>query len=383
MQSMGSAICDERPRTDAERWAAVEARDRQLDRAFVFAVRTTGVYCVPSCPARRPRRENVVFYDNPEAAAAAGFRPCRRCRPDAALAPVDDLVQQARAWIEAHATESVTLVALGQALGISPGHLQRVFTQRVGVSPRAYAEALRIGRVKALLREGETVTNALYQAGYGSSSRLYERAGTGLGMTPGAYRRKGQGIQITYSIVDSPLERLLVAATARGICALALANEDAPLEAFLEEEFPLAERRRDDQSSNTHLGPILAYLRGEQPRLDLPLDLSGTDFQRTVWDMLRQIPYGETRTYHDLASQLGRPSAARAVGRACATNPASLVVPCHRALRRDGGLAGYRWGLERKQALLDLERQGAAPRDTPPAPLTPPLPEPAENGHLR
>lgn len=345
---------------DEERfWQAVLEREAALDGAFVYAVRSTGVYCRPICPSRRPRRDQVLFFARPAAAEQAGFRACLRCRPGQPAAPDahEDLVARACRLIEASPEQPPTLDELGAAVGLSPQHFQRIFKRAMGITPRQYADARRLERLKARLRQGDTVTTALYEAGYGSSSRLYDQAPEQLGMTPATYQRGGAGAQISYALADSPLGRLMVAATARGVCFVSLGDDDAALAGALRDEFPAAEIRRDDDVLDEWVGAILRHLRGEQRQIGLPLDVRATAFQRRVWQALQAIPYGETRTYRQLAVELGQPGAARAVGRACATNPVSLVVPCHRAIGEDGGLRGYRWGLARKQALLEHERE--------------------------
>lgn len=344
---------------DDERWRAIQNRDEAGDGLFVYGVRSTRIFCRPSCPARRPRREQVAFYDTPEAAAAAGFRACRRCHPDEPRSSQADLAARAKRWIEEHSHEEASLAALGRALDTSPYHLHRIFKRATGLTPRQFREVCRMAEFKSRLKEGEAVTSAMYGAGFGSSRRLYEQAYSELGMTPLAYRRGGRGQLVDYDIIDSPLGRLLVAATERGLCAVALAEDDAVLEAFLRSELPRAELRRGSRSVDTWMGPILDYLAARKPSLDLPVDADGTAFQRQVWRALQQIPYGATRTYAEVARDLGQPSAVRAVARACATNPVAIVVPCHRVIRQDGALAGYRWGLERKRSLLDMEREGA------------------------
>ncbi|HET7035953.1 MAG TPA: bifunctional DNA-binding transcriptional regulator/O6-methylguanine-DNA methyltransferase Ada [Thermomicrobiaceae bacterium] len=343
--------------SDDQRWDIVAARDAAYDGAFVYGVRSTGIYCRPGCPARRPGRAQVRFFDGPDAAEQAGFRACRRCQPRESARAHPSLAERARRWIEAHGDEPFTLARLGRELGVSPAHLQRTFTAAFGVSPRQYAEARRFQAVKERLRAGDDVTRALYDAGYGSSSRFYEQANGQLGMAPGAYRRGGQGVSIAYTIVDCPLGRLLVAATARGICAVSLGVSDEALETFLREEFPAAEIERDDAALRDPAAKLLAHLDGRQAALDLPLDVSGTDFQRQVWETLRMIPYGETRSYAEVAEAIGQPRAVRAVARACGSNRAALVIPCHRVVRSDGSLGGYRWGVERKEALLSTERE--------------------------
>jgi AraC family transcriptional regulator, regulatory protein of adaptative response / methylated-DNA-[protein]-cysteine methyltransferase len=352
------------------RWQAVQSRDRSADGAFVYAVRSTGIYCRPSCPSRKPRREQVVFFALAEAAEQKGFRPCRRCRPRAVRFSDPKIMVVARICREIDArmladpdidadTESrLTLTQLSQSVGLSIHQLERAFRAVIGITPRQYADAQRLRRLKSRLKKGDNVTTALYEAGYGSSSRLYERAPSHLGMTPATYRRGGEGMHIDYTIVDSPLGRLLVGATDRGISALYLGESDATLRGTLEKEYPRASLRRDDNGPGS-LGEwverILAHLRGQKPHLDLPTDVQATAFQRRVWEELRRIPYGSTRTYSQVARAIGHPAAIRAVARACATNPVSVVVPCHRVVREDGKLAGYRWGINCKRALLDHE----------------------------
>jgi AraC family transcriptional regulator, regulatory protein of adaptative response / methylated-DNA-[protein]-cysteine methyltransferase len=356
------------PRQVDALWQAVKARDRGADGEFVYAVRSTGVYCRPSCPSRKPRREQVVFFPLPEAAEQRGFRACRRCRPrtvqtrDPRTQAVARICREIESRILANGDAAgetrLTLAALSSAAGIGPHQLERAFRRVMGITPRQYADAQRMLHLKSNLRKGDDVTTALYDAGFGSSSRLYERAPSHLGMTPATYRQGGAGMQIHYMIVTSPLGRLLVGATSQGISALYLGEADAALESALQKEYPRAEIRRDTSGSKNLEGwvsKILAHLRGKEPQLDLPTDVQATAFQRQVWEELRRIPYGATRTYTEVARSIGRPTAIRAVARACATNPVSVVVPCHRVVREDGNLAGYRWGLERKRALLEHE----------------------------
>ncbi len=342
---------------EARAWRAVLERDSHYDDMFVYAVRSTKIYCRPSCPSRRPQRDQVRFFALPAAAEQAGFRACKRCHPQPNDMPHPQaaLMQRVCAYIEAHLDTTLTLEQLGAVVGLSAQHLQRTFKQVMGITPRQYADARRIECLKQNLKEGQNVTEALYTAGYGSSSRLYERAASQLGMTPATYRRRGEGMAIGYTMVACPLGRLLVAATERGVCMVSLGEADAPLEAALAAEYPAATIQRAEEVLHPWVQAILQHLDGQQPHLDLPLDLQATAFQRRVWEALQAIPYGSTTTYHELAEQLGQPSATRAVARACATNPVSIVVPCHRVLGADGKLRGYRWGLERKRALLDQE----------------------------
>jgi len=262
-----------------------------------------------------------------------------------------EVVQRVCRCIETHLEEPLTLAALSAQVGVSPYHLQRTFKRIMGITPRQYAEACRLDQFKARVKGGESVTSAMYSAGYGSSSRLYERAPTQLGMTPATYRRGGQGMHINYTIIDCSLGRLLVAATERGVCAVSLGDSDAALEAALLNEYPAAEIHHDGAAFSEWISPLLSYLNGQQPHLNLPLDVQATAFQWRVWETLRAIPYGRTRSYGEIAQAIGNPKAVRAVARACATNPVAVVIPCHRVVREDGGLGGYRWGLERKKAL--------------------------------
>ncbi len=341
------------------RWEAVLARDRRADGSFVYAVDSTGVYCRPSCPSRRPRRERAGFFALPELAEAAGYRPCKRCHPN--LAGVDDpdvqLARRACQHLRQSDGDVPRLAELAAALKTTPGRLQRAFTRVVGVTPRQFADACRVRGFKGQLRDDAYgVTSALYAAGYGSSSRVYEHASDRLGMTPGAYRQRGRGMRMVATITDSSLGRLLVARTERGICAVYLGDEDAILEKALQKEYPAAEIAWDKTTLGPWVTAVLGRLSGREPHQALPVDVQATAFQRQVWDALLRIPPGETRTYREIAESLGSPRAARAVGRACATNPVSVVIPCHRAVRGDGGLGGYRWGLARKRALLEREK---------------------------
>jgi AraC family transcriptional regulator, regulatory protein of adaptative response / methylated-DNA-[protein]-cysteine methyltransferase len=344
-------------------WKAIESRDSSYDGAFFFAVTTTGVYCRPSCPARRPRRERVVFFLIREAAEHEGFRPCLRCRPQDSSARDShvDMVQRACRLIE-EIEGSPTLASLAEDLGVSLFHLQRVFRRVTGITPREYSEARRLHTFKAGIKKGDSVTTAIYNAGYGSASRLYERAPAQLGMTPNEYRRGAPGASITYAIADSFLGRLLVAATEKGICCVRLGESDAELEAEIKAEFPAAEMRRDDGELSEWIGQLSRHLEGKQPHIDLPLDVRATAFQWRVWQELRKIPYGGVRSYGEIARAIGQPGASRAVGRAIATNPAAIVIPCHRVIREDRGIGGYRWGVERKKALLKREGSSSSLR---------------------
>lgn len=337
-------------------WQAVLERDTRFDGVFYYAVRTTRVYCRPSCPSRRPNRRQVIFFARREQAEAAGFRPCKRCQPQLEHSPQVELVTAICRLIEQSETPP-TLQQLGEQFHLSPFHLQHVFKMVTGVTPRRYAMQRRTERFKAEVRNGRPVTEAVYAAGYGSSSRLYERANEHLGMTPAAYRLGGKGMKIEYTIANSPLGRMLVAATERGVCAVSFGEEDGELEKALRAEYPQADIYRGGERLSGWVQALLNHLAGIMPHLDLPLDVRASAFQLRVWEELRRIPYGERRSYAQIAAAIGKPKAVRAVARACATNPAAVVIPCHRVLRSDGTLGGYRWGLERKKALLEKESE--------------------------
>lgn len=338
------------------RWKALAARDAAADGSFVYAVTSTGVYCRPSCPSRRPRADRVRFFDTGSEARTEGFRPCKRCKPDQVDIgiPGMDAVRRVTAWLAAHADEPVTLARLGRLTSMSPTHLQRRFKAIVGVSPREFQAACRADRLKASLRRGTDVTTAIYEAGYGSPSRVYESGAT-TGITPSAYRRHGAGMQVAFSTVPSPFGRLLVATTVNGVCAVKLGDSDAVLVEALRREYSAAEIREGEPARAEWVRAILAHLKGDLPALDLPIDVQATAFQWKVWRALQAIPYGSTRAYADVARAIGRPRAVRAVARACATNPVALVVPCHRVVPSAGGTGGYRWGTARKEKLLARE----------------------------
>jgi AraC family transcriptional regulator of adaptative response/methylated-DNA-[protein]-cysteine methyltransferase len=361
---------DQMKNNNQSRWQAVLARDADQDGKFVFGVSSTGVYCRPSCPARRPRRENVRFFLAPVAAEKAGYRACLRCRPKAAGGNSRaDVVKAICRYIEQHLDGTVSLARLGMVFHQSPFHLQRTFKSVLGITPRAYAESCRMNQLKRNLQAGHSVTRAMYDAGYSSSSRLYERTASQLGMTPDKYRRGAIAAVIRYTLSDSPLGRMLIAATDKGICAINFANSDDELEQGLRHEFPFAVRRRDDQALAARKRALLVHMNGSQlnggKRLrhklpaSLPLDIQATAFQRKVWSHLQSIPFGETQSYAEVAKAIGQPTASRAVARACATNRIAVAIPCHRVVREDGDLAGYRWGVERKKSLLDMEKRAS------------------------
>jgi AraC family transcriptional regulator of adaptative response/methylated-DNA-[protein]-cysteine methyltransferase len=342
---------------DDRRWNAVVARDASRDGEFVFAVASTGVYCRPSCPARRPRRENVRFFSGPEPAEQAGYRACLRCRPKSATGNPSDGVKAICRYIEQHLDGPLTLARLGKEFHQSPFYLQRRFKALLGITPREYADSCRMRLLKRNLQAGDSVTRAMYDAGYGSSSRLYERTASQLGMTPDRYRRGAIAAAIRYTCADSPLGRMLIAATERGICAIQFARSDGELLAGLKREFPFAARKPDEGGLQSWVTALLRHMRGrdEDSHSSLPLDIRATAFQRRVWTYLQSIPFGATRSYRQVAKAIGQPRAARAVARACATNPVAVAIPCHRVIRGDGSMGGYRWGIERKKTLLVLE----------------------------
>jgi AraC family transcriptional regulator of adaptative response/methylated-DNA-[protein]-cysteine methyltransferase len=343
--------------TDDARWTALTARDPQADGAFYYAVTTTGVFCRPSCASRLPRREHVAYFDDPAAARAAGFRPCKRCQPEGL--PRDlEIVNRACAVLDAH-PERLTLAQLGDAVHVSPFHLQRLFKRVVGVSPRQYQAAQRGAALRHALERGRPVTQAALDAGFQSPSRLYASVPRELGMTPSAFRRQGAGLRIDYATAPTPLGIALVAATAHGICRIAFGDDRAPLVDALKDAFARAELVESPARIAPFLEQIDAYLNGSRRAFDLPLDIAPTAFQQRVWEALARIPYGETRSYTEIAEALGAPRAVRAVASACASNPVALAIPCHRVVQKGGALAGYRWGLRRKAALLDAEARRA------------------------
>ena len=335
------------------RWLAVLSRDARAD--FVYAVRTTQVYCRPSCPSRRPRPEHVAFFAHGADAERHGYRACRRCRPDAPAS--DDRVARVEAACRMlDDGDSARIGEVATAVGTTGDGLRRDFRRVLGVSPKQYADARRVERLRAELRDGTDVTSALYNVGYGSSSRLYEQSDARLGMTPASYGAGGAGAEIRFTVTTSPLGALLVATTARGVCWIALGAESDALEVGLRAHFPAAVSiERDDTGLATVVGEVLRRIAGQVPHDALAFDVRGTAFQLRVWQELQRIPMGETRSYGQVAAAVGVPGGARAVGAACGSNPVSIVVPCHRVVAADGGLGGYAWGLDVKEALLDRE----------------------------
>ena len=347
-------------------WKAVQGRDSSFDGKFFFGVMTTGVYCRPSCACRQPLRRNVRFFADPEDAANAGLRPCLRCRPLATRGVDPDMarIQKSCEYVRAHLDVELPLALLAAQAGLSAFHFQRCFKAVMGVTPRQFVEACRLESLKGNLRvKRHTVTDAIYEAGFGSGSRVYERVDTRLGMTPATYRAGGKGASISYAAVESPLGRMMIGATDRGLCFVQFAADDAQLLEMLRNEYPAAVVEpmvAVFQHFQNWMDALRDHLNGQSPRLDLPLDLQATAFQMKVWRYLQSIPVGSVESYAEVAAGIGQPTAARAVARACASNRVALVIPCHRVIRGTGELGGYRWGLERKRALIDGERARVA-----------------------
>lgn len=339
--------------TEEARWAAVAGRDRAAAGAFVFGVVTTGIYCRPGCASRTPRRENVRFFAGPDEAEGAGLRPCKRCAPRGGPAPQAEAVARACALIAA-SDHTPTLGQLADTAGMSPFHFHRVFKAATGLTPAAYARARRDERLREALPAAGSATAAIYEAGYGSASGVY--AAAPLGMTPAAYRSGAPGERISYAVADSYLGPVVVAATVRGVCAIEFGAGADELQARLAARFPGAELMPGDEDFAATVARVVAFLEAPAAGLDLPLDIQGTAFQRRVWEALRAIPAGATASYAEVAARVGQPGAARAVAQACAANRLAVAVPCHRVVRGDGEPGGYRWGAERKRALLERER---------------------------
>jgi AraC family transcriptional regulator of adaptative response/methylated-DNA-[protein]-cysteine methyltransferase len=345
-----------------ECWRAVQKHDATHDGHFVYGVITTGVYCRPSCPSRRPLAKNVRFYETMGDAERDGLRPCLRCRPLAkhAVNPVSERVTQVCRYIESHSDESLKIDVLAALVGMGKFHLQRVFKCAVGLTPKQYVDAVRLKRLKKGLKEAGDIAAALYGAGYGSSSRVYEKADTRLGMTPNQYRRGGRAVTITHATITSPLGMIMIGATDRGLCFLQFGDTQTSLLRMLDREYPEASisamQKPYHPDFQKWVAALNAYLAGTEPHLDLPLDIRATVFQIRVWNYLQSIPYGEAQSYGEVAAAIGQPKAVRAVARACAANRVALVIPCHRVIRGTGHLGGYRWGLARKRVLLNQER---------------------------
>lgn len=341
---------------DRERWQAVLSRDKACDGRFLFAVRTTGVVCKPSCGARQPRRENVAFFDTLDAALGHGFRPCKRCRPERADTAAD--LAAVACGIVAEADPLPSVGELAAAVGVAPSQLLRLFNSSIGVTPKSYISAERARRLREGLRSAGSVTAAFHEAGFGSSSRFYDTAAARLGMAPRTYRAGGDGIEITFATGTSTLGAVAVAATAKGVCAIELGDTDAEVIARVRSRFPKAALREGGPEFRQTVSTAISAVERPERATHLPLDVQGTAFQEQVWQALRSIPPGRTTTYAELAGSLGRPSATRAVATAVAANPVAVVIPCHRVVRTGGGLGGYRWGIGRKQKLLSRESHG-------------------------
>jgi AraC family transcriptional regulator of adaptative response/methylated-DNA-[protein]-cysteine methyltransferase len=349
------------PQDDAARWDALKRRDPDADGSFVYSVRTTGVYCRPSCPARPARPENVAFHLTCEDAERAGFRPCKRCRPNEASQAERHAAAIARTCRLIDAAETPPgLDDLARAANMSPYYFHRLFKGVTGVTPKAYADARRAERVAAGLPEAETVTNAVYDAGYNSASRFYASSNERLGMTPTAYRNGGAGAAIRFAVGECSLGSILVAATEKGVCAILIGDDPDALARDLQDRFPKAELKGGDAEFERMVAQVVGLVEAPGSRFDLPLDIGGTAFQQRVWQALRAIPAGKTASYTEIAQAIGLPKSVRAVARACGANPLAIAIPCHRVVRSDGALSGYRWGVERKRTLLTREREGAA-----------------------
>lgn len=338
------------------RWMAVEMKNAEFDGLFYFGVETTGVFCRPSCSSKSPKRQNVSFFETSAEAEKAGFRACFRCKPKEKYfpGPTATLIQKAFDVLRSEAEEVPTIEELSNRLEISSGHLQKTFKAILNLSPKEVMDMIRIENFKRNVRETD-VTTSLYDSGFGSSRSLYEKAAEKLGMTPATYKKGGKGMKINYTIADSPLGKLMVAATEKGICAVSFGETEKDLRKELEQEFFAAEIENDDAKLKDAVAAIVKGMKGERAILSLPIDIRGTAFQMRVWSELRKIPYGETRSYSEIAEEIGNPKAVRAVARACATNPIALVNPCHRVIASDGKLSGYKWGIERKAELLKKE----------------------------
>jgi AraC family transcriptional regulator of adaptative response/methylated-DNA-[protein]-cysteine methyltransferase len=344
------------PARDDERWQAVTRRDSAFDGTFLFAVRTTGIYCRPSCASRPAKRRNVTFFESGAEAETAGYRACKRCRPDQLGAPDPrmEAVSQACKRIET-AEEAPKLAELAARAGLSPYHFHRVFKVITGVTPKAYAAETRARRAADNLRTADTVTEAIYDAGFNSSSRFYESTTARLGMSPSAVRRGGAGAVIRFAVGEASLGAVLVAATDKGVCAILLGDDAEALVHDLQDRFPRAEFKGGDAEFERMVAEVVGLVEAPGSRLDLPLDIRGTAFQHRVWAALQAIPAGKTATYTEIARAIGQPTAVRAVAQACGANPLAIAIPCHRVVRSDGDLSGYRWGVERKRKLIDWE----------------------------
>lgn len=337
-------------------WQAVKNNDARFNGAFVYGVNSTKIYCKPSCTSKLPKRENVRFFDSGKQAEDKGFRSCLRCKPKSEAAnPRIEAIIRACELLEAE--ESVTLENLSSKLNLSQAHLQKLFKEIIGVSPKKYAKAKRLEKFKNEIKKGSDVTNAIYEAGFGSSSRLYENVSEKIGMTPKTYAKGGENMKIDYTVTESELGKMLVARTEKGVCAVTFGDDEKILTENLQKEYKNARLTENNTKLKDYVRAILENLEGANKTLDLPLDLQATAFQMRVWELLRKIPYGETVSYQEIAEKLGNKRAVRAVATACASNRVALIIPCHRVLRSNGELSGYRWGIERKKAILEKEKK--------------------------
>jgi AraC family transcriptional regulator of adaptative response/methylated-DNA-[protein]-cysteine methyltransferase len=338
------------------RWAAVLARDARADGRFVYAVRTTGIYCRPSCSSRRPKRVNVAFYSSPAMATAAGFRACKRCTPDSQSPATRHIEQIAKACRRIERADSqLPLALLAREAHLSTYHFHRLFKAITGLTPKQYAIAHRAGKVQRLLKEGRSVTDAMFDAGFNSASRFYEQADGILGMAPGKFRALGADERIRFAVAQCSLGAILVAASERGICAVTMGEDPAQLVRELQDKFARASLIGADRAFETLIAQVVSLVERPGQQIDLPLDVRGTVFQRKVWQALRKVPVGSTATYAGIARLVGAPASSRAVAQACGANPLAVIIPCHRVVRTDGALSGYRWGIERKRTLLQRE----------------------------
>jgi AraC family transcriptional regulator of adaptative response/methylated-DNA-[protein]-cysteine methyltransferase len=341
--------------SDESRWRAVIDHDPTADGDFVYAVKTTGIYCRPGCASRLPKRENVLFFDNQKAAEAGGYRACKRCRPDRASNTEhhDAILKACRRINEAEIC--ISLSDLAAEAGLSPTYFQKLFKKYVGVSPKQYELEKRSKRVQATIKTSDRVTDAIYQAGYGSSGQFYNQAAQTLGMTPKVFKAGAEGMQVVFTIRACRFGKLLVAATSIGICAVELGDDEAALTERLRDRFPQAALTDKNPIFNDLVETAITAINDPKHRINLPLDIQGSAFQRQVWSALREIPPGKTASYREIASKIGKPKAVRAVANACAGNKIALLIPCHRVVRSDGSLGGYRWGVDRKKAILEFE----------------------------
>lgn len=359
------------PASSAEdrKWRAVVDRDAEHDGSFVYAVTSTGIYCNPSCASRKPRRDRVRYYETPKVAEAHGFRACKRCRPNSSgPPPIDRMIELVRRYITEHLDQPLTLDSLADTVGLSPTHLHRTFTRSVGLTPKEFQDALRMDRFKGEVRRGRTVSRATFEAGFGSSRAVYDKAEQALGMTPGAYRRGGEGTAIGFRTAETPVGVLLLAATEKGVCFVTLGDSEEEVENLLRVEYRRARIHRDDGTLSRWTEAIVSELNGDPPQTDVPCELVGTEFQKRVWRAIRSIPRGETRSYGEVAESMGQPGAARAVAAACGANRIALIVPCHRVVRANGDPGGYRWGRERKEQILRLEASPGLGKEDPSRP---------------